>query len=143
MRRHLITMVVLSLELMADVILYPSTTTLCSISFSSFNSTELFALQVLRQMVNKLLGDAQKPLWFFIVIHSVWFWVLFIYLYFMLEKKIMADNLRNRHGRIKLRGASAGPPQRPGSPSPALPLPLFSPHACLPIQSTQFIRWRQ
>lgn len=82
----------------------------CNINFyffsSSFNSTELFSLQVLWQMLNKLLGDAQKPLWFFIVIHPVWFWVLFIYLYFMLET--MADNLRSRHRRIKLHGVLVG-----------------------------------
>lgn len=45
---------------MADIISYPETTTQGSISFLSFNSPELFSLEVFLQMAAKLPGETQK-----------------------------------------------------------------------------------
>lgn len=133
MRHHF-----LSLELMADVILYPSTTTQCSISLHPSIPPNCSRSRYSSKRVNKLLGDTQKPLWLSLLF--IQYGPGFYLSIFILCWKIVADNLGNKHGRIKLHDVLV--------PLSALPILLSShsassaPHLCLPIQSSPFIRWR-
>lgn len=128
----------LSLELMADVILYPSTTTQCSISFHPSIPPNCSRSRYSSERVNKLLGDTQKPLWLSLLF--IQYGPGFYLSIFILCWKIVADNLGNKHGRIKLHDVLV--------PLSTLPILLSShsassaPHFCLPIQSSPFIRWR-
>lgn len=118
MRHHF-----LSLELMADVILYPSTTTQCSISFHPSVPPNCSRFRYSSKRVNKLLGDTQKPLWLSLLF--IQYGPGFYLSIFILCWKIVADNLRNKHGRIKLHDVLV--------PLSTLPILLSSPLTLPPL----------
>lgn len=121
---------------MEYVILYPSTTTYCSISFHPSVPLNCSHSRYSSKRVNKLLRDTHKPLMVVIVIHSEQSGV-FIYP-FLCWNKTVGDNLGGEHRANKAAWCPSLPLFLLSFPS-SICSPSLSPNPISPIHQLQVI----